>query len=311
MVRDGDTNGYALIELHTVTGASKGNVTINELTKFIQILPRKELIYSCLVTSSDPLKIIDLLEKSMTTTDQLRILFHDYFPVCPSYTLTGADNNYCDLPDQLTCEACYLSIKEKTGNLVDGIGDWRARWMIYLERAYEIEVFSQSSKEMLSRVWPEFDKKIIVRPHEIYNRPQKVNTYNNDRCVVGVLGSIGYNKGAKILFDLAEVAGDRLSIVIIGVIDPEYKHSKLQVHGRFKRDEITDLTERYSINRWLLPSIWPETFSYTTHECLATGLPTFAFDIGAQADTVRSHSNGLIVPLSIGMNDLVTRLVMC
>jgi GT2 family glycosyltransferase len=308
VVRDGDSKGTALIELYTITGVAQGNVAIDELAKYIGILPKKELIYSCLVASSDPLSLIDTLVKNMTATDRLRILFHDYFPVCPSYTLIGADNAYCDLPDPSACEGCYQCVKEKTGNLSVGIKDWRARWKAWLERAYEIEVFSQSSKEIIRRVWPEFDKKIMVKPHKMDNPPRKIKKNVFDYIVLGVLGSIGYQKGAKFLHDLAAAADERLKIVVIGEIDPTYAHPKIHAHGRFSRHEISELAERYSINCWLLPSIWPETFSYTTHECLATGLPTLAFDIGAQGDTVRIHTNGFIIQPSISTHDLVDKL---
>lgn len=44
-----------------------------------------------------------------------------------------------------------------------------------------------------------------------------------------------------------------------------------------------------------MPSIWPETFSFTTREMLATGLPVMAFDLGAQGEAVREAANGHVV----------------
>jgi glycosyltransferase involved in cell wall biosynthesis len=38
-----------------------------------------------------------------------------------------------------------------------------------------------------------------------------------------------------------------------------------------------------------MPSVWPETYSFATREALATGLPVFAFDIGAQGEAVRAR----------------------
>ena len=45
-------------------------------------------------------------------------------------------------------------------------------------------------------------------------------------------------------------------------------------------------------------SIWPETFSYTTHEALATGLPVLAFDLGAQGVAVAEAPNGILMPFT-------------
>jgi hypothetical protein len=35
-----------------------------------------------------------------------------------------------------------------------------------------------------------------------------------------------------------------------------------------------------------VPAVWPETYSFSTREALATGLPVIAFDIGAQGEAV-------------------------
>ena len=64
------------------------------------------------------------------------------------------------------------------------------------------------------------------------------------------------------------------------------------------------LAARYGITDWLIPSIWPETFSYTTHEAIATGLPVWCFDLGGQADAVRQACKGGVIPIPAGMPDL-------
>lgn len=82
------------------------------------------------------------------------------------------------------------------------------------------------------------------------------------------------------------------------------------VHGDYRVEDISALATRYDISCWLIPSIWPETFSYTTHEALATGLPVFAFDLGAQGDAVAmaasKRGDGGIIPLVDGKVDIST-----
>ena len=65
---------------------------------------------------------------------------------------------------------------------------------------------------------------------------------------------------------------------------------------------------KYGITDWLIPSIWPETFSYTTHEAIATGLPVWSFDLGAQADAIRGRRKGGVIPIPGGVPDLDTLL---
>ncbi|CAN1527340.1 GT4_ExpE7-like domain containing protein [Burkholderiaceae bacterium] len=308
VVRSGDSQQTALIELHSVLGITRGNVDRSEIHHYIGVLPKKELIYSCLVGSDDPLQLIDILVKNLKEEDRLRVLFHDYFPICPSYTLIGRDKDYCDIPNQTECEACFQEINSNTGNLATTNASWRSKWLVWLTRADTIEVFSQSSLNMILRVWPTLVNKVKVKPHKIHILPRKREISDSGVPVVGILGAIGYQKGAAIVKELAEVGHGRLNIVIIGEIDPSYNSNKFQVHGKYNPNMITDLTESYSINRWLIPSIWPETFSFTTHECLATGLPVYAFDIGGQADALRNHEQGRLVPIKTSIEQLIDML---
>mgnify|MGYP003637598794 FL=1 len=80
-------------------------------------------------------------------------------------------------------------------------------------------------------------------------------------------------------------------------------------HGPYDVSEIPDLVARYGITCWLVPSIWPETFSFTTHEALATGLPTFAFDLGAQGDAVRNAANGHPIEPGADIDTVVAHLL--
>ena len=53
--------------------------------------------------------------------------------------------------------------------------------------------------------------------------------------------------------------------------------------------------EANEIDIILVPSICPETFSYTTEEAIKMGLPIAVFDIGAPAERVKSYGKGIIL----------------
>ena len=53
--------------------------------------------------------------------------------------------------------------------------------------------------------------------------------------------------------------------------------------------------EDYQVDIVLIPSIWPETFSYTTEEAIKMDLPVAVFDLGAPAERVRTYNKGLIL----------------
>jgi glycosyltransferase involved in cell wall biosynthesis len=199
-------------------------------------------------------------------------------------------------------------MKPKYQRLSPNIINWRNQWAYYFNFADEIEVFSRSSNEILNKIYPQYSYKINIKPHKLIYIPKKVFIDKKSPIVIGVLGSIGYQKGAKILNELAQVVESNFKIVVIGEIDPAYSHPKIQIHGRFLRHEISDLTVKYSINKWFIPSICPETFSYTTHECIATGLRVYAFNIGAQADAASNYDSLSLIPLNSNIDFIVSIL---
>ena len=66
--------------------------------------------------------------------------------------------------------------------------------------------------------------------------------------------------------------------------------------GTYKPADIPNLATLNRITHWLIPSIWPETFSYTTHEAIATGLPVMAFDLGGTGRSRPPCAHGVVLP---------------
>ena len=54
--------------------------------------------------------------------------------------------------------------------------------------------------------------------------------------------------------------------------------------------------EKYRADIVFIPSIWPETFSYTTSEAISMGMPIACFDMGAPAQRVGDYEHGLVLP---------------
>jgi len=141
-----------------------------------------------------------------------------------------------------------------------------------------------------------------VGGHVLGKLPARVPDPNDTPPVIGVLGNIGMPKGASVLRGLgAQVP--KGGLVLIGNVDPAYDLGpNTIIHGDYAPSDIETLTAKYDVSCWLIPSICPETFSYTTQECLATGLPVWSFDLGAQAEALRraikQGARGGILPLN-------------
>ncbi|MDZ4313134.1 MAG: glycosyltransferase [Cypionkella sp.] len=280
------------VALHSPQGITRAGSNDRALIeRLLALLPAREVIYSCAVADPDPVEIPGLLG-DLARGQRLGVLVHDFMPISPSYTLLDADGRFRGLPSP---DRKGHDIQRPDGSRV-GLIAWQNAWRPLLGQADEVVVFSGSSRDLMAEAYPEAADKLVLRPHRLPNPPPPLQIKPGPRPVIGVLGNIGQHKGAAVLAALArQLARSREGdLVLLGQLDPAYDLARpARVHGAYSPDQIAALVARYGISCWLIPSIWPETFSFTTHEALATGLPVICFDLGAQAEAVaRAQANG-------------------
>ncbi|MDZ4134957.1 MAG: glycosyltransferase, partial [Paracoccaceae bacterium] len=198
------------------------------------------------------------------------------------------------------------------GTPVD-LAAWRHSWGRLITQADRLVVFSDDSRAHVQSVWPDAAARLQViahRPHHAVPRipPQQGRGARDKPPVVGVLGNLNRQKGAAVVAEIARLLArdpgatnpklanlksgtlkyGNLKLVVLGDTDPACPPGPgVTVHGAYRLEDLPLLTRRYNISAWLIASVWPETFSYTTHEALATGLPVFCLDLGAQAEALR------------------------
>lgn len=275
--------------------------------RLVSLLRHRRIIYSCAVGDPDPVEIPAFLVR-LTEGAALDILVHDYLPISPSYTLLGQNRVYTGpvvgRPEAVSGE---LDINQDSAHEITRPGgqrvtlaEWQTAWAEALLAAQRVVVFSQDSGRLMSLSYPEVSEKISVRPHQLLHDVPRLPAVQGERFVLGVLGNIGVQKGAAVLEAMSRKLGgaSNVDLVLVGNIDPAFSLGRhVRVHGNYVHADIPALAARYRISAWLIPSIWPETFSYTTHEALRTGLPVLSFDLGAQGDAVRQAENGYLVTM--------------
>lgn len=294
------------IELHSTKGITRGETDSTDfVARMLGLLPARHLVYSCAVGDRDPVTIPRImLSLAQGPDDRIEVLVHDFLLLSPSYTLLGNDGIWHGVPmPGIDTDPAHETIRPE--GPVD-LSEWRAAWGELLRAAQEIRVFSESSRTIMVKAYPDVAGKIMVKPHRLLRDVPRVKLGQprDGVPVIGVLGNIGYQKGIVVLQNLSRLLerSGRARLVVIGNIDPAYPlASSAHVHGHYQLEDIPALVTRYGISCWLIPSIWPETFSYTTHEALATGLPVFGFDLGAQGDAIRAAAamgQGGVIPLA-------------
>ncbi|KIN62716.1 Glycosyl transferase family 2 [Sulfitobacter noctilucicola] len=297
------------VELHTQMGVtSSATNDFSFLERLLEPITERHIVYSNGVGHRDPVTLPQRIQSlKQDDRDTIEILFHDFLPISPSYTLLNAKGFFDGVPPAESLDPAHQS-RGGDGRKVS-LAEWRAAWGALLREAETVTVFSENSQKLVLDAYPDVAEHISLRPHTLFINAEELacETRQADEVVIGVLGNIGYQKGAAVLRDMAaQLAKSKAArLVVIGNVDPTYPLvAPAKIHGDYKIGDIPSLVKRYGITCWLIPSIWPETFSYTTHEALATGLPVWCFDLGAPADIVASHleesGQGGIVGLTHG-----------
>ncbi len=298
------------LEVHGPYGVMQGVTNDTALIHALLVpLSKRHVVYSCGVGDRDPIELAALLVDLAGGEGRLELVFHDFLPLSPSYVLLREDGLYQGLPDASSRDPAHQS--ERPGGEVVSLSQWRDAWGRAAAKAEQLTVFSKDSERLVATAFPKAAQKIQVTPHRVAKIPA-VARPNPDVPVIGVLGNIGFHKGAQVLKDLSRelTRTNAARLVVVGNVDPAFKLARgTVIHGDYARDELPQIIVQYEIDRWLIPSIWPETFSFTTREAIQTGLPVFSFDLGAQGDAVRETSRGRILALSLEPKELAQVLI--
>ncbi len=280
--------------------------TFDKVKNFVSQLRLKEVFVNNLVSFQEPIEFIKWL-KYLAQQEHIKLTvpIHDYYSICPNYTLLDPQVEFCEIPNSL--QACQQCMKENDLEWKTFVNDevdmytWRKEWSNFLNLSDTIICFSNSSKELLLRAYKDLDKKKIeIIPHKVAaldpvkpsGKPERSHT------TIGILGAINQAKGAGAIKELIKIIDKdtlAINIVLIGEISNNISSDAFSVTGRYQRDDLPQLVQKHKIDIFLIPSVCPETFSFTTQEIMMMEMPLMVFDIGAPAERVKKYDKGIVL----------------
>lgn len=229
---------------------------------------------------------------------KLLMLLHDFFALCPAVNLINAEGKYCGVP---SCEVCDKCIPDNRSNACTEYGTgtlWRTKFREFLLNCDEIRAFSDDTARLFKRAYPDVYNLHVI-PHAPHYLPAVKKTGKiTETFNIGLIGVLCYKKGLEVVRALAEYIeenGLNIRLRLIGTSDEEIESTVFSQTGRYTREEIPRLTLEQDIDMFLIPSVWPETFSYTTSEIISMGFPVAVLPVGAPVERVKRYAKGLVL----------------
>ena len=299
----------------TVSGPSEAQVLTGRLADW-PALPHgvTSIEVHSLAGFTEPGQVASWLTAATQGDVTVSIHWHDHYFICPTRHLLTAGDTYCGLPDVSVCAQCLPDnphCLDAPVRKVDVVG-WRDQWGAVMANASEIRVFSTSSGELIQQVWPELANAVRCQPHDVSHiNLTPLTPAPGTRLSIGVIGRIGRHKGAAEVAALArhiEHEQGLIKITVFGTLEERTSPAVVTETGPFAEGELAALCAAHGINVFWMPSVWPETFSFVLHEMRAMGLPVLAYDVGAQADTLRREGGGRVLPLGASAEDVLSAL---
>jgi len=231
---------------------------------------------------------------------KIRFLVHDYFSVCPRLNLTNERMRYCASEYSTDhCRSCLGTDANSVYSFRAGteISDWRKVFERLFAGCDEVRTFSEDSFARMKKIYP--NAEITLVSHELLVHNSTLPRLQKEKLTIGVVGNIISTKG---LFQVAALSRhldhleEKARIVVIGTVsDRSLLTRRFKVTGPYKNDELAKVIEKEGVNLIYFSSVWPETFSYVTHELIQLNMPIVCHDFGAPGMVVSKYAHGAII----------------
>lgn len=315
-----------------VTAAGEYTLTfrdMDELKYLSAAVPLREIMVNELVTYP---QLFPLLRKirglAQAGNSRLTMLIHDFFAVSPLLNLVSdrdmryevirrdAAGNVTDPgqagagpEDIFYCDRYYKENHEDRNYSCPDISTWRRNWRDFLEQCTEVRTFSGNSAEILGLVYPGLANVTTV-PHEVkYMLPCVRRRKLTKTLNVGLLGVLSRHKGKDVIRQCVDLlqqenAAD-IRFILVGTEekDPIPEGKYFEKTGRYEVEDLPEIVLEKDIDLFLIPSVWPETFSYTTEEVMQMGIPAACFPVGAPAERIGKYEKGRVIGKGLSLQE--------
>lgn len=232
---------------------------------------------------------------------------HDFYTVCPTFTLLDETNTYCGGKCTETPGECSLPNSWFAGclpTLKHGYV-YRHREKIAAGMAVcdAFVTTSRYSGDLLAGFFPGLTDKLHIIEHgrdlawdDLASAPLA-----GKKIAILCPGHLTSAKGLDLILQLLSLdreRGQHFEFHFLG--SPEKNLSAAAalggiVHGRYDRENLPRILGQIRPSFAIIGSIWPETYCHTLTESWAAGIPVFASNVGTLRERVEKHGGGWLL----------------
>lgn len=233
---------------------------------------------------------------------------HDYFAICPQYTLLRNGRTYCGAPGLNTpgCMVCgHRNARAEVGpRIASLLADMGERLFISCP--------SPTSADIFRREFAELHDRISVSPHQVLRQgPIRTARPISGRlrlAFAGVADDLkGWGTWRRLCAD--PLIHDRYELIHLGLGGAHVRDRHVAVDFRAEGpNAMHDALVREAIDVVLVWTLCPETYSFVSVEAITAGALVLASaGSGNAADLVRRHSAGVVLADEDDLRELLTR----
>lgn len=230
---------------------------------------------------------------------------HDFYMICPSFTLLDENYKYCEGKcnnNLINCQVPSSGITQKSV-MKSFVDEWRDNIVNILNYIDYFVVFSDFSKNLFFDIYPNsFNKDNLIMIEHGKDYPKISDNLfeipSSDKPMkILCTGIILKHKGSKIIEEIHKLDNDsNIEFHFLGTIDENLKDVGIY-HGTYESEDLKYLIEKIRPSFIGIFSIWPETFCFTLSEAWAYHIPVLSTKIGVIEKRMLDNDGGLFIDM--------------
>lgn len=236
------------------------------------------------------------------------VSIHDFYFLCPFYTLLDENNTYCEAKCSNNNQNCYMPW--------DILNDINSKNIIHVWRKNVLEMFSfvdyfiapsEFIKELFLSIYDdrsiinEFNFKIIEHGRDFPNISKtyyEIPSKEKSIKILCIANNLDIMKGSNVIKNIKnQDVDDLIEFHFLGNCKNNLENFGI-VHGKYERNEFYDKIYEIKPSFIGIFSIWPESFCHTLTESWSCYIPVIGSNVGVVKDRIIKNGGGWIVDIN-------------